>query len=198
MANVQPLSREQLTEFEPFFVLVESVMGFVPNSLYTMGRRPTILRAFSNLTLAVLGPGNVEPGLKQLVAMVASVSAGCRYCQAHTSSSAARAGVPVEKIAAVFDFETSDMFPDRERAALRLGRDAAVVPNATTPAHFDELRRHFSDEEIVELVGAISLFGWLNRWNDTLATEIEDEPLAFAVQNLSASGWTAEKHRQKE
>jgi hypothetical protein len=43
-------------------------------------------------------------------------------------------------------------------------------------------------------VAVISLFGWLNRWNDTMATELEDEPLAFASQHLTANGWSAGKH----
>jgi alkylhydroperoxidase family enzyme len=99
-----------------------------------------------------------------------------------------------EKIAAVFEFETSDLFSDGERAALRLARDAAIVPNATTKDHFDDLKRHFTDEQIVEIMGVVSLFGWLNRWNDTMATDLEAEPLAFASQHLAGRGWTAGKH----
>jgi uncharacterized peroxidase-related enzyme len=194
MANVQPLSRGDLPEFEQFFKLAEGAMGFVPRSLFTMGRRPEILRAFAGLTIAVLGPGKVDTGLKQLVAMIASVSAGCRYCQAHTSASAARAGVDPLKVEAAFDFETSDLFSDGERSALRLARDAAIVPNATTPAHFEELRKHYSEEETVEIVGVIALFGWLNRWNDTMATDLENEPMAFATTHLSGHGWSAGKH----
>jgi uncharacterized peroxidase-related enzyme len=196
MANVEPLARDDLSEFESFFQIAEGAMGFVPRSLYTMGRKPAMLRAFANLTVAVLGPGKVESALKQMVAMVASVSAGCRYCQAHTSASAARAGAGPDKVAAVFDFETSPLFSERDRAALRLGRDAGIVPNATTPEHFEELRKHFADDEIVEIVGVISLFGWLNRWNDTMATQLEEEPLSFASEHLSSAGWTAGKHRE--
>ncbi len=194
MANVQPLAREDLAEFEQTFQLVERAMGFVPRSLYTMGRRPDILRAFAGLSVTVLGPGKVDPGLKQLVAMVASVSAGCRYCQAHTSTSAAKFGVAAEKTAAVYEFETSALFSDGERAALRLGRDAGIVPNATTPEHFEEMRKHYTDEQIAEIVSVIALFGWLNRWNDTMATDLEDEPMAFASAHLAGAGWEAGKH----
>jgi len=194
MPNVEPLSREELAEFEPFFKIFEGAVGFVPRSTYTLGRRPDILRAFNGLVMSVFGPGEVEPTLKQLVAMVASVAAGCRYCQAHTSASAAHFGVSAEKVAAVFDFETSDHFSDAERAALRFARDAAVVPNATTPAHFEELRKHFKETQIIEITATISLMGWLNRWNDTMATELEDEPLGFASQHLSSHGWDAGKH----
>jgi len=79
----------------------------------------------------------------------------------------------------------------------RLARDAAAVPNATTPAHFEELRRHFNDAQIIEITATISLMGWLNRWNDTMATELEDEPLTFASDHLSNHGWEAGKHVRK-
>jgi AhpD family alkylhydroperoxidase len=92
MAHIEPRKREELAEFEVMFQAVEGVMGFVPNSYYTMGHRPEILRAFSRLAATVLSAnGEISPDLKQLVALMASASAGCRYCQAHTASSAALA-----------------------------------------------------------------------------------------------------------
>ena len=83
MARIAPLERSELEEFEPFFQIVEQVMGFVPRSMFTMGRRPDILRGFAALSGAVLAGGTVDGALKQLVAMVTSVTAGCRYCQAN-------------------------------------------------------------------------------------------------------------------
>lgn len=194
MPNIKPLTREELAEFEPFFSIMESAVGWVPSSHYTMGHRAPILGAFNGLVLAVFGPGKVDPALKQLVAMMASVSAGCRYCQAHTSTAAAHSGVAAEKVEAVFDFESSDLFSESEKAALRLARDAAIVPNATSAAHFDELRKHFDEEQIVEIMAAISIMGWLNRWNDTMATELEETPLAFASSALASHGWEVGKH----
>ena len=194
MPRVKPLSREELGEFEPFFKLIEERMGFVPNSMLTLGRVRELLAAFTGLAGAVMLAGRLEPELKQLVAFVASNAAGCRYCQAHTSHSARHAGADPGKLDAAFELDTSPLFSERERAALRLARDAALVPNETTDAHFETLRRYFSEEEIVELVGVISLFGWLNRWNDTMATELEQQPLSFAVAHLGERGWEAGKH----
>ena len=51
-----------------------------------------------------------------------------------------------------------------------------------------------NDDQIVELVGAVCLFGWLNRWNDTMATDLEPRPLEFGLTNLSDSGWKPGKH----
>src|SRR5690349_4813113 len=126
-------------------------MGFLPNSLLTMGRRPEILNAFARLVGAVMGPGRVSPPLKSMVAYVASTSAGCRYCQTHMATLSLK-GVAPEKVSALWEFETSDLFNDAERAALRLGRDGARLPNDVTEDHFAELRKHFDDTQIVELV----------------------------------------------
>lgn len=194
MPRVQPLSREELAEFEPFFSMIEQAMGFVPNSMLTLGRCPELLRAFAGLSGQVLGGGSVPPELKQLVAYVASHAAGCQYCQAHTAHGAEQRGVDSAKIEAAFLFEESPLFSEAERAALRLARDAALVPNEAGPGHFEALREHFSDEEIVELVAVISLFGWLNRWNDTMATELESGPLAFASEHLAPGGWRVGDH----
>jgi len=196
MPNIEPVPRSQLPEFASFFGLVRDAMGFVPNSLPTMAHRPEILSAFATLAGAVLGPGTVDLGLKQLVALMASTAAGCRYCQAHTASTAARRGVDLAKIESLYDFETSALFNDAERAALRLARDAALVPNCTTPAHFAELKRYYSEPDIVEIVAVVSLFGWLNRWNDTMATELEEEPRAFASDHLQKHGWAPGKHSE--
>lgn len=196
MPNIAPLRREDLPDFEPLFVAVENSLGFVPNSYFTMGHRPEILRAFSRLAAEVLSPtGTVPSPLKQLVALVASASSGCRYCQAHTAASAGRMGVEPEKVASVFDFEGNSLFSEAERAALSMARDAAIVPNASTTDHFVALKQHFNDAQVVELVSVVSLFGWLNRWNDTMATELEEEPGDFANAHLAGVGWEPGKHR---
>jgi uncharacterized peroxidase-related enzyme len=196
MPHVRPLAREALAQFEPYFQMAEQMMGgFVPNSLFTMGHRPEILQAFMMLAGVINGPGTIDPGLKQLAAYVASTAAGCRYCQAHTTTHAAHAGVDVEKIEHAFEFETHPSFSDRERAALRLARDAALVPNLVTAEHFEALRPHFDEAQIVELVAVCALFGFLNRWNDTMSTELESTPRAFAAEHLAGAGWTVDKHR---
>ncbi len=194
MANLEPLSRGELPELEPLLQMVESVMGFVPNSMLTMARWPELLNSFAGLAAVVSGPGEVEGGLKHLVSLMASRAAGCRYCQAHTSAGAIGAGVPERKVTELWNFETSEVFSEAERAALRLARDAAQVPNLSGPGHFEELGRYFDSRQVVELVAQISLFGFLNRWNDTLATRLEAEPAEVASRVLGRSGWEAGKH----
>jgi uncharacterized peroxidase-related enzyme len=194
MSRVRPLAREELAEFEEFFKLIEDTMDFVPNSMLTMGRSPEILRAFSGLSGAVLMASGIPRELKQLIALVASHSAGCRYCQAHTAHGAENLGVDEAKIGAAFEFETSPLFDERERAVLRIARDAACVPNRTTDAQFEALASFYDEQEIVEIVAVISMFGFLNRWNDTMATELEAGPLAFAKRQLGPAGWEPGRH----
>ena len=195
MANMTPLRRADHPELEELFQLYDDTMSFVPNSLFTMARRPEILRAFSELITRIWRTGTVPVGLKPLVAIVASTAAGCRYCQAHEAVDAKMRGVPEEKIEAIWDFERSPLFSEAERSALRFARDASLVPNEVTAAHFEDLRRHWDDGQIVELLAVVGLFGFLNRWNDTMATDLEDVPLAFASRTLG-QGWGGPgKHR---
>ena len=195
MANLFPLDRHAVPELEPLLGFAEQAMGFVPNSLLTMARWPELVRAFVPLAGLVNSPRRVGAELKSLVAFVSNRAAGCGYCQAHTSHGAERRGVDSEKLEAACDFESSARFGPAELAALRFARDASVSPAAVTADHFRALREHYDEDQIVEIAAVIALFGWLNRWNDALATTLEDAPLGFAAKHLAPHGWRAEKHR---
>ena len=194
MARIEPLPRTDLTEHEDGLAMVEAMMGFVPNSMPTMARVPGLLPAFQGLGAAVLMNDLVSPGLKQMIAMMTSAGSGCRYCQAHTSSNAVRMGESEEKLAAIWEYETSDHFDDAERAALRVAFGAGQSPNQVSDADFAELKQHWSDDQAAAIVAVIALFGFLNRWNDTMATTLEPEPIEFAERVLADGGWEPGKH----
>ncbi|MFT5203018.1 MAG: alkylhydroperoxidase family enzyme [Candidatus Aldehydirespiratoraceae bacterium] len=192
MTHVSPIPREELPALEETFQFIEAVTGFVPSSLRTMAHLPGLVEGFQALAVAVLGSPVIDAELKNLVSHVASRAAGCRYCQAHTGATAANQGTDPAKVAAVWEFETSELFSDAERVALRLAFHSGA--NAATDDDFAECRRHFTQEQIVAIVAVCSLFGYLNRWNDTMATELEEEPAAFAAETLSPLGWVVDKH----
>ena len=175
---------------------VHDTYGFVPNSMLTMGHNPALLSAFSALGRAVMGEGSSIPGeLRWLVAHLASTAAGCRYCMAHTGhNGGVAAGLDEDKAAAAWDFERSPLFTDAERAAMRLAVAAGGVPNSATDEMFDDLRAQFTDRQVADIVAVISFFGFLNRWNDTMATELEEAPLDFGTRRLAGTGWEAGKH----
>ncbi len=196
MAHLKNAEAAQLAELADELALATAAMGFEPNSLKIMAHRPDILRGFLALSAAVLGPNAaLAPALRQMIAHVASTAAGCNYCQAHTAHGAHERGVDDEKIAALWSYQTDPQFSEAERAALALAQAGASHPNGATQAHFDALQGHFSDAEICEIVAVIAIFGFLNRWNDTLATELEDSPLAYAESHLVGNGWKPERHK---
>ncbi|MEM6618181.1 MAG: carboxymuconolactone decarboxylase family protein [Pseudomonadota bacterium] len=192
MPHVQPLDRADLPQFEDRFARYDEIRGFLPNSILTMSRRPNVAEAFMALNQAVLYEGDVPESLKMMVALMTSMATGCRYCQGHMANLSHVYGVDDAKINSVWECETSPHFTDAERAALILAREAAGVPNNVDAEHFDALRPHFSDAEIVEIVAAIALFGFLNRWNDTMATDMETHPAKVAKTAMPA--WDGGKH----
>jgi len=189
--RVQPAPDHLLKENAELLKAVEAAAGFVPNGFYAVGWKPQILKAMIQLALAVLNdPGKIGKELKWLVANMASRSVGCRYCWAHTGSNAHNlGGASLEKVAAIWEFRTNDLFNDKERAALEFAIAAAAVPNGVNNDNFAAIRKYFDDEEIVEIMSVISLFGWYNRWNDSMATMLEEEPLSFAQKSLTVGGW---------
>lgn len=194
MAHIDPLPAEQLTEFQPMFEQMENMAGFVPNSLKTMARRPALLRGYFALAHAVMLEGEVDVRLKRMAALMSSTVSGCGYCQAHMTIFSTVLGATPESLMKIYQFELDDSFSETEKAVLRLARDAGSVPNVVTAEHFAELRQFFSDDQIVEIVGAIALFGFLNRWNDTMATDLEEAPMATAVKTIGGLGWRPGKH----
>jgi len=196
MPRIEPLTNEEAGELQPLLEATAARMGFLPNSQRILARRPEIFRAFRILADAINGPSaTIDRALRNLVSQMASRAAGCAYCMAHTAHSAARSGISEEKEAALWDYETSPLFSAAERAALTVARGAAQVPNAVSDEDFARLRPHFSDAQIVEIVAVIALYGFYNRFNDTMATALEAAPLAAGERFLAAKGWEPGKHR---
>jgi len=194
MAHISPLPRDTNPDLVERFNHYQETRGFVPNSILTMQRRPNIAKAFMALNQAVLYEGTVSEELKMLVSLIASQAAGCRYCQAHMANLSHIYHASGDKIAAVWEYQTSPLFSAAERAALTLAFKASIVPNEAESSDFAELKKYFDDGEIVEIVASIALFGYLNRWNDTMATDLEEYPASVAEKIIGAVGWNAGKH----
>jgi alkylhydroperoxidase family enzyme len=154
MAHLDPLPEDATPELEAEFETFEEILGFVPNSLLTMQRKPEIVEGFDYLTQKVMQEADdVDPGFKRLAAHMASHAAGCQYCEAHSLIAADIHGVSQEK-----------------------------------------LEDHWTEDEIVELLAAISLYGFLNRWNDTMATDLEEVPREMGERVLADQEWDGGKH----
>jgi uncharacterized peroxidase-related enzyme len=182
--------REEHKDFEDLFKGVEAFMGYLPNAHLAMAERPELLMAFSGLASTVFQADGIDIQTKQLIALASSLSSGCKYCQAHTSHGAERAGMKEEKVADILNYSASRHYTDKEKVLLDLAFAAGMTPNKSTKSHFDNLKKHFSKKEIIDIVSVIALFGFLNRWNDTMGTELEEIPENFVENKLKPLGWS--------
>ena len=182
--------RETFPEFEELFKVVEDSMGYLPNAYLGMAKRPELLKSFSGLIMVIFTQEGLNPGLRQLIALASSLSSGCKYCQAHTSHGAERSGIDHQKIAEILKYKDSKLYSKSEKAVLDLAFAAGATPNTSSKEHFNELKKHFSDELITDIVSVISIFGFLNRWNDTFGTKLEDVPKDFIEEKLIPLGWS--------
>jgi len=197
MAVVPPLDDAdfdpELLDFVQFF---KGPLGVIPNSVRTMARRPEVARAFTNLNIAVMKcEAGVTPEFKRLIGYMTSYTSGCRYCQAHTILGSERFGSTEERLNDVWVFEDSPHFSEAEKAALRFARAAAMVPNEVDEALAEELGKHWDNGEIVEIVAVIALFGYLNRWNDSMGSALEELPVQAGEEHLGQTGWEVGKHQ---
>lgn len=186
-------SNAEVTELATFF---NETLGFCPNSVLTMQHRPAIAAAFIQLNKAVMNnQGRVTSALKRLIGYVSSSKAGCQYCQAHTVLAAERYGASEDQLAYICQYATHPAFSAAERAALDFAVAASTVPNAVNNTITANLRQHWNDGEIVEILGVISLFGYLNRWNDSMGTTMEPGAINAGEKHLKKHGWSTGKHQ---
>lgn len=195
MHLVAPLPPDHDLEVAELAKFFNETLGFCPNSVLTMQRRPAIAKAFIGLNKAVMeNHGRVTSDLKRLIGYLASLSAGCQYCQAHTIRAAERYGAAQDKLHHIWEYRAHPAFSEAERAALDFAVAASTIPNSVDEAISKNLRQHWNDGEIVEILGVIALFGYLNRWNDSMGTPLETPAQESGQHFLSGHGWTGGKH----
>jgi uncharacterized peroxidase-related enzyme len=195
MSLVTPLSEDHDIETKELSKFFNETLGFCPNSVLTMQRRPAISKAFINLNKAVMAnEGRVTSALKRMIAWVSSNATGCRYCQAHAIRAAERYGAEQEQLENIWDYRTHPAFNEAQRVALDFSLAASVIPNGVDEDLKKRLHQHWDDGEIVEMLGVIALFGYLNRWNDSMGTSIEDGAVESGEQYLGKYGWEIGKH----
>ncbi|WP_372870842.1 carboxymuconolactone decarboxylase family protein [Shewanella sp.] len=196
MPLVSPLpadSNPEVAEMARFF---NETLGFCPNSVLTMMRRPRIAKAFIELNMAVMeNKGRLTSAQKRLIAYVSSNITGCRYCQAHTIRAAERYGADAEQLEHVWEYKTHPAFSEAERAALDFAVAASVVPNEVDAELNARLHQYWEEDEIVEMLGVIALFGYLNRWNDSMGTTLETGAIESGEKLLGHRGWNTGKHK---
>ena len=195
MPLVKPLSPNSNPEIKELAKFFNETLGFCPNSILTMQIRPKIAEAFIRLNMAVMdNQGGVTSALKRMIAWVSSNASGCRYCQAHAIRAAERYGAKLDQLENIWEYKTHNSFNDAERAALDFSIAASISPNSVNKDIKEELYKYWNEGDIVEMLGVISLFGYLNRWNDSMGTTLEEDAIQSGEKYLSKEGWNRGKH----
>ena len=192
---VFPQTAIENPELQKLIEFYNETLGFCPNSVKTMHIRPRIALAFIEMNKAVMeNHGRVTNALKRMIGYISSLQAGCRYCQAHTIRAAERYGASQEQLDHIWEYKTHPSFSESERAALDFTLSASIIPNGVNDSISENLRKHWDDGEVVEILGVVALFGYLNRWNDSMGTQIEEGAIDSGKKLLSREGWTTGKH----
>ena len=170
-----------------FYDATTDMIGRVPNSVRTWANSPFVAMLMLPLNVAVQRewPGTELSGrIKELVVIKTSQINECAYCFAHNTSLGQAAGITDEHIIALSGHEywISDLFDERERLAIAWAEHVTRRTTNENPELFEKLKEHFSNAEIVELTFVCALFNMINRLNDSLALDIEDQGEVDRIQ----------------
>ena len=194
MPLITPLSSIKDKETQELVTFFNETLGFCPNSVLTMQKKPHLAQAFVNLNKAVMdNAGSISSEFKRIIAYISSNTAGCKYCQAHTIRAAERYGGEKERLEQAWDFENSSLFSEAEKVALRFTIAASSVPVSTSQELEELLQHHWDETDILEIMSVIALFGYLNRWNDVMGTSLEKDAKDSA-ESLLQNHWDIGKH----
>jgi AhpD family alkylhydroperoxidase len=124
-------------------------------------------------TLLALGETvELDPALRELVDLRASILNGCAYCIDMHTKAARKGGESEQRLYAVAAWRDAPFFDDRERAALALTDSVTLISDEQVPlAIWNEAAEHFADDELAQLLWAITV---INAWNRiSIATRVE-------------------------
>lgn len=177
-----PVRREDVPEHGPVLRRFEESLGFVPVDVLVLARRPPLLAARAAMFEALLD-SDVEHELGMLVQLMVGIVADARRAVGQRVAALVHTGVAVDRVRAVWHFEDSTLFSERERVALRFAHAAGRRPNAVDDDHYVELRMCFSEGEIIDLAANVCEALWSNRWNESVALPVAEDAAEAAPVN---------------
>jgi alkylhydroperoxidase family enzyme len=167
--RVEPVRLETLTaEIQALVQLWSQDFGHIPEGILIMARQPAVLKANLAMVQALTHSNGVSLELKRLVGLISAITSGCHYTSALTATLLSHMGADRARWLDVSNFETTPVFTEAERIALRIAQAASFTPNAVTDADFEQLRRFYTQDQIVEIVSVIAYYGFFTRWTMTL------------------------------
>jgi uncharacterized peroxidase-related enzyme len=169
MSRISRVNRSQVSEeINALFDKIFAQRGNVPNMFRVMAHRPEIFATMQAHFAAVLHTGTVPTRLKELIIVRTSQLNQTPYCLASHTRLAKNLGWSDDQLTNLADWPVREDFTVAGKAALRLAETVTRDAHAVSDEQFAELRTCFSEGEIVELLCAIGLFNYFNRFNDAL------------------------------
>ena len=174
--KIEPLEKEHVAEaVRPIYEGIEKKSGRVNNMLKVMAHKPNVLGPFLEFYKQVWAPGALDPKIKELAYLRASIMNGCLYCSRAHTASAKRRGVTDEQGQALKEpgGSSRDIFTEHERAVLQFAEQLTAWPAAIQPADLENLGKFFDTEQIEELVLVIATANLTNRFNEGMKTPVD-------------------------
>lgn len=172
MSRISRLDRSEVTpDLAALYDNIFAQRGNVPNMFRTMAHRPEIFSTMMAHFAAILNTGTVPTRLKELIIVRTSQINETPYCLASHTILARNLGWTDEQLTNLAQWPDRSDFSPAEKAALRLAETVTRNSNAVTDEQFANLRSFYSEGEVVELLCAIGLFNYFNRFNNALRME---------------------------
>jgi len=160
MTFIAPLPRQAITDPELRDLMAQAETLGVPDDLFPLiaARAPEQVKPFMRAMLMSHADGNVDHRLKEIIRILLARFAGDRYFATLRSRKARDMGLTEERIeAGCGDYEDSPLFTEAEKCALRYADQMYLDSSKVDAAFYAELKRHFSEAQIMEL-GAFIAF----------------------------------------
>jgi uncharacterized peroxidase-related enzyme len=172
MAVVNPLLKAHAAaDVHPMYDNLTQAFGHMPNIFAVMAQRPGVLNAFVPLYTAIINEGTVEPKYKELAWMKTALLNGCAYWSRSHTASAKQTGITEEKLRALPFYQWSPVFDAQEKATLAYADSVTQAAAAVRQETLQELRKYYSEDQIVELTLVICMGNFTNRFNEALKIE---------------------------
>ena len=142
-----------------------------PVSVY--GHHPRLLVGYGTFETAVEGSHLVDDRLKDLGELKAAAMVGCEWCMDFGSDLSVRHGVTEQQLLELPRYRDSRAFSELETLVLDYAAAITTTPAQVTDEHFDRLRPHFTDAQIVELSTAIAIENFRARFNHALGMDAQ-------------------------
>ncbi|MFY9645095.1 MAG: carboxymuconolactone decarboxylase family protein [Terriglobales bacterium] len=146
------------------------LQGKPGNIQKALAHRPAILASFLGFYPSV--GRSLDRKLYEDVYLRVSLINGCHYCTQHHIQGSKRAGLTADQMRALKEGNYSG-FSGPEQVALKYAEKLTRTPEGATDADFADLKKHFSDEQIVDLHMLIGLANLTNRVTGPLALQVE-------------------------